>query len=337
MSKDKKFRIKMATMSDFFVVVLTGVAAVMILICVILAVGRTDKVNKEYTTQDTVVTKAPVDSEQTPNPDQSGDTTWGETTGSEETPAPETTTAPTETTTAPPETTPAPETTTTPPETLPPVQVTPPTPIDRPDNITYPLPASDKVADSYFNDVVFVGDSRTQGMQLYSGVKNATYYCAQSLSAYTALTKAFVNENGTDITLIEALKRHPELKKIYVSFGVNEYGLAPDNFKRNYSKLIDEILKVSPHAEIYIQAILPIDPNKTIYKVPQANLDKFNEKLMEIAKEKKVYYLDVTEPFVLADGVTRGLTNEVSTDGLHLNTAGVKRLFEYIRTHTAKY
>jgi len=278
----------------------------------------------------TETTGSPADSEQTPT-----DTvvSWGDDLPPlpKDTSAPESTSTTPDTTTSKPVTTAKPVTSTPPVTTTPPVNTTPPTPIDRPDNITYPLPASAKVDDSYFADAVFIGDSRSHRMALYSGVKS-TYYHATSLTALGALTNKFVEDGGTKVTIFEALKNHPELKKIYVSFGVNEHWMNADVFKGHYEKLIDEILKVSPHAEIYIQALLPVSPPST---VSQANLDRFNEKLLEIAKEKKVYFIDVSEPFVLADG-KKGLTSDISTDGVHLNTKGVKLLFDYIRTHTAK-
>lgn len=36
---------------------------------------------------------------------------------------------------------------------------------------------SEPVDDSYFDDVAFVGDSRTDGFRLYSGLERGTYFC----------------------------------------------------------------------------------------------------------------------------------------------------------------
>ena len=40
------------------------------------------------------------------------------------------------------------------------------------------VPESGPVADTYFDDVVFLGDSRTEGFSLYSGLGTGSYYYA---------------------------------------------------------------------------------------------------------------------------------------------------------------
>lgn len=40
-----------------------------------------------------------------------------------------------------------------------------------------PVAESAPVDDSYFDDVAFVGDSRTDGFRLYSGLNRGTYFC----------------------------------------------------------------------------------------------------------------------------------------------------------------
>lgn len=39
-----------------------------------------------------------------------------------------------------------------------------------------PVPESEAVEDTYFQDVIFLGDSRTEGFSLYSGLKEGTYF-----------------------------------------------------------------------------------------------------------------------------------------------------------------
>ena len=49
-----------------------------------------------------------------------------------------------------------------------------------------PVPASDPVEDSYFDDVAFVGDSRTDGFRLYSGLDRGTYFCVNGETVASA-------------------------------------------------------------------------------------------------------------------------------------------------------
>ena len=51
-------------------------------------------------------------------------------------------------------------------------------PADVPEEMPWtPVPESEPVDDSYFDDVAFVGDSRTDGFRLYSGLERGTYFC----------------------------------------------------------------------------------------------------------------------------------------------------------------
>ena len=67
---------------------------------------------------------------------------------------------------------------------LPTATVTPtPTPTPTPAfDFTQPAPKTDPVDMDYFSDALFIGDSRTHGLELYSGVKGATFYVYTGLS-----------------------------------------------------------------------------------------------------------------------------------------------------------
>ena len=82
---------------------------------------------------------------------------------------------------------------------------------------------SGQVADSYFDDAAFIGDSRTQGLQLYTGLPNATFYATQGLMVDTFFSKKFVKAGGGKITIPDAMKNQT-FKKVYIMLGVNELG-----------------------------------------------------------------------------------------------------------------
>lgn len=44
-------------------------------------------------------------------------------------------------------------------------------------DFTQPAPAAEAVEMDYFADALFIGDSRTDGLRLYSGIKGADFYC----------------------------------------------------------------------------------------------------------------------------------------------------------------
>ena len=100
---------------------------------------------------------------------------------------------------------------------------------------------SGQVADSYFDDAAFIGDSRTQGLQLYTGLPNATFYATQGLMVDTFFSKKFVKAGGGKITIPDAMKNQT-FKKVYIMLGVNELGWVYEKvFIQRYGELVDEM------------------------------------------------------------------------------------------------
>ena len=76
---------------------------------------------------------------------------------------------------------------------------------------------------AYFDDAVFIGDSRTEGLMLYGGMpEGTTFYASKGLNVNTAGTTK-IQDGGESITIMEGLRRHA-FKKVYVMLGVNELG-----------------------------------------------------------------------------------------------------------------
>ena len=67
-------------------------------------------------------------------------------------------------------------------------------------DFSLPVPASDPVENSYFDDAVFIGDSRTEGLILYTGLSNATSYAYKGLMVDTAFTKPVINKDGQKVS-----------------------------------------------------------------------------------------------------------------------------------------
>lgn len=200
----------------------------------------------------------------------------------------------------------------------------------------YPMPASPAVEDSFFDNALFVGDSRTQGIQLYGNIKNATYYADQGLSVMTAMERTFINEGGQSLTIVDAIKRHPEFKKIYICFGVNEYWMKTDAYKADYCVLVDAIkAAAAPDAKIYVYAVFPLADGlaQSQYGLNNEKMAQFNAAALEMARERGLYFVDVAEAFQKADG-RRYLDDSESWDGIHLNVQGTIKLCNYIKTHT---
>ena len=196
-----------------------------------------------------------------------------------------------------------------------------------------PVPAAEgTIAADYFQDAVFIGDSRTTGLQLFGGPPEAVYYTAAGLKVDTVLTKPVVTAGELKITIMEALRQH-KFGKIYIMLGVNELGWAySELFIQTYGEVIAEIKEIAPQAIIYVQSILPVTKEKSltdkIYN--QQNINKYNELIRKMAAEQQVYYLDAAAAVQDDEGY---LPAEAATDGIHLKPAYCRQWFEYLQQH----
>lgn len=195
------------------------------------------------------------------------------------------------------------------------------------------VPVNEEVADEYFDDAVFIGNSQIEGILIYSTMKNATIYASKGIMVDTIFTKEVVKTNdGARITIMDALAKE-KFGKVYIMLGANELGWAFDYlFIEQYSKVIDEIKKLQPDAKIYVNAIMPVSKEKTnkdkIYN--NKNIDNYNNLILNMTKEKEVYFLDSKEALADEEG---NLPEDAGTDGVHFNATYYAQWFNYLKTH----
>lgn len=184
----------------------------------------------------------------------------------------------------------------------------------------------------YFADAAFVGDSRTEGFWLYSGVKQGKLLSATGLTVFSVDKKiAF----GTSQTVLQALTGG-SFGKIYLAFGLNELGyIDTDSFVQTYCQLIDTIREQYPNAIIYIQNLIPVNDQKARASGFKGHVNcnrirLYNEMIAQIALEKELPLLDLYSAFAV-DGQ---LPAEASRDGVHPLPAYYKKQLDFLLTHT---
>lgn len=191
---------------------------------------------------------------------------------------------------------------------------------------------SEPVEDGYFTDTVFLGDSRTEGFHLYSGLQEGEYLYAVGATVESVFTKATQETAAGKVPMLDALAEL-ECGKVYIMLGANELGWPrSEAFHDQYGKVIDRIREDHPDAEVVIQSILPVSAvqeSKGSY-VNNGRIQTYNAILEELALEKECPYLNVSEAVTGEDGCLRP---ELTTDGIHLNTAGCKEWLNYLKTH----
>lgn len=202
-----------------------------------------------------------------------------------------------------------------------------------------PCPESPAVDNSYFADAAFIGDSRTEGLMLYSGIGEVDKYTSIGISIFKLESKKAITIDGVDYTLVEALAQK-QYNKVYICLGVNELGYFNDQgFYDSYCQVIDDIKASQPNAVIYIQNLIPLNEDTIAARggseyLTNEHLRVYNELTQKVAQEKQVVYLDLYSAFVGEDGQ---LPADASTDGVHLIGAYYKAWLEYLKTHTVSY
>lgn len=196
-----------------------------------------------------------------------------------------------------------------------------------------PVPKSDMVDSSYFDDAVFIGDSRTEGLILYTGLSNAVSYTNKGLMVDTVFTKAVINKNGKKLSVMDALKQ-TDFSKVYIMLGINEAGWPHSSvFIEKYGKIIDEIKTLNPKAVIYVQEILPVNDkvSQTHSYLKNGKINEYNALIRQMAEGKQVYYIDIGKAFA---GVNGSLPEDAASDGIHLKKPYCEKWLEYLKTHT---
>lgn len=218
------------------------------------------------------------------------------------------------------------------PEALPQVRAAEPEQPEEPSSASEPDIPDAPVEDSYFEDAVFLGDSRTEGFHLYSGLETGQYLFATGATVESVFSKATQETEQGKVSMLDALDGL-EFSKLYIMLGVNELGWPKtEQFHDQYAKLIDRVRESHPDARIALQSILPISAKqeaKGSY-VNNGRIAEFNAIIVQLAEEKDCTYLDVASAVTGEDGCLRA---EETTDGIHLNTKGCVRWLEYLKEH----
>lgn len=200
-----------------------------------------------------------------------------------------------------------------------------------------PLPESDMRETAYFNDAVFVGDSITTGIDLYSSLTNTNVVASTGINLETVLTADSVRNKAGDKVTIPAAVKELAPAKIYLMLGTNGLDwMSVDQMVAQYEKVFDKLKSDNPNAIFYVQSIPPITKEKE-KKAAQMSISKikeYNARLLKLAESKQAYFVDVYSVLASEDGY---LSPDISTDGVHFKASVYVNWIEYVRRHTSRY
>ena len=201
------------------------------------------------------------------------------------------------------------------------------------------LPQTSPVEKSWFSQVSFVGDSLTQGMQIYeTGLPNANFcaYRGVGPNAFVNGTSCKRADGVTEVPMEALTAQQP--KAVYVLLGTNVLNRDTDyaSFLTYYRLMLDMIGQALPNATIYVQSITPVRP-ELCQKAGHEGLNRerlceINNELAAIALEKNCYFLNLWE--VLADENGDLIESYAQPDGYHLKPEGYAAWVDYLRSHT---
>lgn len=187
---------------------------------------------------------------------------------------------------------------------------------------------------NYFDDALFIGDSRVVGRQLCGNLDNATYFAVNGASVYN-ISNEYVKVNGIGNVNLNQLLLRKKFGKVYILLGINGIGYDLDKSVKKYKELIDSILAKQPNAIICIEANLHVSKVKANSNKIFSNsrINSLNSKLASLVNNKNIFYLDANKIF---DDGKGNLASKYTSDGLHLYPKYYKEWTNWIEKNGMK-
>lgn len=196
------------------------------------------------------------------------------------------------------------------------------------------------VEDSWFETAAFLGDSRTEGLRSFSGLKYGDFFFSRGMNVFRVDDENYkvVSIDGTDYTILEALALK-KYQSVYIMMGINELGYPLESYRSGLSKLLERVIEIQPNAVIYLQTLPPVNEEKAkknglIDSVNNANVAAFNQVIVELAAQYKVALVDTAAAYRDENG---SLPGDLATDGVHFTPDAYRRWVDYMASHTMTF
>lgn len=219
------------------------------------------------------------------------------------------------------------------PETQPPTELD--VVIRRPLKDAPPLPTMEpvilapiEITEDWFDDVLFIGDSRTVGLRDFARLGNADYFCSVGMTVFDATRQKLEDQNFA-VTNLEGLLAAKHYGKIYISLGLNGCYQPYELIMQGYESLLATVRRCQPHAVIILQGMITVSRTKAASEwfFSIKNLQKINAGISELADGNMVRYIDANTHFADEEGY---LPSWRSSDGCHFDLAGYQEWAQWI-------
>lgn len=185
----------------------------------------------------------------------------------------------------------------------------------------------------YLNNTLFLGDSNT--VRLYNnGLISLQQFCAkEGIGTQVALSEGIVTfkKDPNHYTIPQAVAMMKP-RRVVMTFGTNDTGMEVPDFIAHYTALIQAIQQSYPYTDIIVNTVPPVPADHSNYPhMDQAKIDDFNMALLNLCEQLGVRFLNSAEALKGSDGY--GIADYYTSGDIHLKSAGLKAVLNYLRTH----
>ena len=195
------------------------------------------------------------------------------------------------------------------------------------------LPETADAGEDYQKETLFIGDSNT--VRLYAnGLVSLQQFCAkEGIGTHAALTEGIVTfkKDNNSYTIAQAVAKMKP-RRVVIMLGTNDTGMAVEDFISNYKQLVQAIQTSYPYTDIIVNTVPPVPADHSNYPhMDQAKIDDFNMALLDLCEQLGVRFLNSAEALKGSDGY--GIADYYTSGDIHLKSAGLKAVLNYLRTH----
>lgn len=163
------------------------------------------------------------------------------------------------------------------------------------------------------NEIIFLGDSITDGG---SWVEMFNNDAIKNRGISGDITQ------GVWCRIDEVIESKP--KKIFIMIGINDLArdIPVDEILANYDKILEKIDRESPDTKLYIQSLLPVNPDFDMFEnhmEARDEIPKVNKGLEELSDQYDAVFINLYPEFATEEDK---LNPEFTNDGLHLTGEG---------------
>jgi len=183
----------------------------------------------------------------------------------------------------------------------------------------------------YYENCLFIGDSRIGGLGTYSGWDKAFFAYKNGASVYGIMEDNLSVINGMNATLPELLQVGP-YRMIFIMLGINEIGMDTYEYGEKFGEILATIREHQPGVPIIIIGNTFVTKERDLSDnvTNNANINSKNVVIAAYANGEDIFYFDVNPAIVDEEGYLR---SDISRDGVHITAQHYHLWSDWMNEH----